>query len=174
MAVASEDTQVALHAAHELVKLVLEGTEGRGYVPLETLEAAARRYEEVAGHGSSSSGPITGIEERIDHAAWVLRRLVVTLGFQAELVVYGGDYEERGTHTTRDCRISLRRDIFEGEHLKALTQFADQHGCSLEINKHGASLRVSGRHLELAQADGVAVNSLTTGAAVGESREGQS
>jgi hypothetical protein len=159
--------EAALKVAVELAASVLEVTEGRGYVSLTDLEDQALRFVEHHTDSAGSRSPYTAIEEKVDHLGLVLRRLVAVTGFQAELVVYGGDYEERGTHVHRDCRITIRREEFEVEHLKVLTAFADEYGCSLVVGKHGATLRLQGNHLKITQSDGVEVNAVTTGTAPG-------
>lgn len=164
------DPEKALAAADILAGAVNQITDERGWPGLQILDDCLMEYEHQR-HGSGRSGvPFTAIDEKIARSGYVLRRLVALTGFQAELVVYGGDYEERGTNVHRDCRISIRREEFESDHLKALTDFADDHGCELTVGKHGATLRVvQGNHLVVHQHDGVEVNAVTTGAAAGAS-----
>jgi hypothetical protein len=160
--------EVALERADALVELVREITEERSWPGLAALDEAVSEYETLRFGTGRSATPFTAIDEKIARTAWVLRRLVAVTGFQAELVVYGGDYEEHGTNVHRDCRITIRRERFEAAHIKALVAFADSHRCSLVMDRHGATMRVGGgNHLELHQDDAVEANSLLGGAAKG-------
>lgn len=163
------ETDRAAVAAHNLADAIHDDVAGIAYTPLTTISDAADEIREVLSGQGESRHPVTMIEERIAHAAWVLRELVSITGFQAELVVYGGDFGEVGTSIHRDVRISIRREQFDTEHLKALTRFAEDHVCSLVVDHHGATLRIrAGRDLAVEVEDGLEVNAVTTGAANGK------
>lgn len=141
------ESQDFVGAADDLARLVHQITEDRQAVDLNDLASAAERYWRTRGNAPpamlGSQSPFTAIETEVDRAAWVLRRLVSLLGFQATLRVFGGDYEERGTNIERGVRINVLRRAFETEHIAALTEFANNHGCDLEFTQeHGATLRL--------------------------------
>lgn len=139
------DVNATLASADALAKIIHRLTEDREWPGLNALQDAVERYEgdRHPNQGQSCPCPFTGIDEQIARAGWVLRRLVAVLGFQAELRVFGGDYMEHGTTVNRGVRISVKRRSFNGEHLRELTLFAEDHGCDLEISQeHGATLHL--------------------------------
>lgn len=138
------DVVKAMAAADVLGKAVHEITDDRQWPGLNALQAALTVYNRHRHPNQGSTPmPFTAIDERIARASWVLRRLVACLGFQATLTCYGGDYMEHGTTVNRGVRINVLRNSFDGEHLRELTLFADEHDCDLEVSQeHGATLRL--------------------------------
>lgn len=160
-------------ASDELAALVIEITTDSSHPSLNDLQEAVAHYWKTRGNTPEryldAGVPFNSIEEKIDRCAWVLRRLVATLGFQAELRVFGGDFGEHGPQAAeRGARISLTRKSFETEHIVALTQFAEEHECDLEFSQdHGATLRLKGKNHKISAEDTVELSALTTGAAAG-------
>lgn len=153
-------------AGDDLARLVRGLVEqGEEFPSLEMLDEALATYSEARFNTGQSAAMVTSIDAKLWRGGYVLRRLVALTGFQAELVAYGGDFEVRGTDVQRDCRISIRREEYDGPQLRALTRFAEEHACDLMFDKHGVTLRPrSGKALMIEQNDTVEANSLLGGA----------
>jgi hypothetical protein len=131
-------------AADALAKLISQITEDRDWPGLTALQAGLEVYENhrYPNQGQSTT-PFTAIEEQIAQASWVLRRLVALHGFQATLTVYGGDFEEHGTNVHRGVRVNVLRRSLDLDQIRAITEFAEDHGCDAEWSQeHGVTLRL--------------------------------